>query len=358
MLKVGFDRQAALTQKPTGLAVVVSSLLTALQQEDSSIEIVPLTGKISHELSTAERFWHDRFELPQLANRAGVDVLHQPAFSCPKWRGPVVWTLHDLRPVTSQERMALPASTYWKKWLPYSARFASRIVCTTNHVAEEVKRVLKIDPAKLSVIGLGLPDGLSEFRSQPAHAERLRQQYSLTGAYFSCVATIQPIKNIPFLIRVFAALRRQFKLTHQLVIIGNKSWDYPAVQRAIQAEGLIENKDVIITGFVSDQDKWQLLSESAALMFPSLNEGYGLPPLEAQALGVPVIASDAGAMPEVLGNGAIFASPTDVESWLTAYERLGRERDDLLKAGRANQQRHDWRKVATEYRSLYRELGG
>lgn len=358
MLRVGLDIQATRTDQPTGLAVTVNSLSAALQQAKADFEVVPLKGRISRELSTAERFWHDRFELPRLATQAGVDVLHQPAFSCPKWRGPVVWTVHDLRPITSNEGMSLTASLYWKEWLPASARNATKIVCTTEHVAEEVKAVLKVDPAKLEIIGFGLPTGVTEFRSDETALEDLRGQYQLTDPYFSCVATLQPIKNIPFLIRVFAALRRQLNLPHQLVVIGSKAWNYPVVQQAMAEEGLTENKDVVVTGFVSDADKWQLVSGSDAFLFPSLNEGYGLPPLEAQALGVPVISSNAGALPEVLGNGAIFATPTVASEWLSAYERLVKERETLIKAGRANSQRHSWPEIAAKYRSLYQQLAG
>lgn len=357
MIRVGLDVQATRTDKPTGLAVYVQSLEQALQRYATSVDITPLVGRWKGDLSTWQRFYHDRYEIASLATAASADIIHQPAFSCPRARHQkVIWTLHDLRPVTSREKMSATATLYWKEWLPYSARFADVIVCTTDHGAREASTVLGVSSAKIRVIGMGVAPAINQFRSDLDRLTRLLERYNVRSPYFSCVATLQPVKNIPFLVNVFARARQELGITQQLVIIGNKNWGYPAVAEAITKAGLTEGKEVVLTGFVSDEEKWELVAASEAFLFPSLNEGYGLPPLEAQALGVPVISSNGGALPSVLAESVIYASPTDSTAWLNGYQRLVRERSDLVKRGRANVLRFDWKQITHQWETVYREI--
>lgn len=355
MKRVGIDIQATLTSRPSGLAVYVRSLIESLSEHaNGRIEIVPLQGRFKTDLNTWQRYYHDRFELGQLAARAKIDILHQPAFSCPRSSKPVIWTVHDLRPIVSNEAMSLTARWYWKKHLPRSARWATKIVCTSESAKQEVQQI--IHPAKEpSVIGMGLPVGIESFKFDRERHQRLCGAHAITGSYIVSVGTLQPIKNFPFLIKVFHRLLQE-QPNQQLVIIGDKGWGYEEVRRAIATTGMVEGKDVVITGFISDTDKWSLVSQAKDFLFPSLNEGYGLPPLEAQYLGVPVISSPAGALKSVLGEGAIFAPPTDLESWLAGAKELERKRQTLTAAGRQNVARHSWEQVAREWLTTYEQV--
>lgn len=357
MTKVGYDLQAALTDKPTGLAVYVQNLFDALRAHPSEVELSGLRGRYAGELSTWQRYYHDRYELPRLAHQAKVDVIHQPAFSCPPGKKrKVIWTLHDLRPVTSREKMSLTATLFWREWLPYSARFADMIVCTTDHGAHEAAQVLGVPSAKVRVIGMGVSPAIMAFRSNLDRLNQALERHQIRSPYFSCVATLQPVKNIPFLVQAFAKLRQELSLPHQLVVIGNKNWGYPAVAEAIKQAGLTEGQEVILTGFVSDEEKWEITAASEAFLFPSLNEGYGLPPLEAQALGVPVISSSGGALPSVLGDSVVYANPTDQGTWLAAYQTLRADPALIVERGRLNVRRFDWAAIASQWQSLYREV--
>jgi glycosyltransferase involved in cell wall biosynthesis len=356
MKRVGIDIQATLTSRPSGLAVYVRSLVENLiEHANGRIEIVPLQGKFKTDLNTWQRYYHDRFELSKLAAQAKVDILHQPAFSCPRSSKPVIWTIHDLRPIVSNEAMSLTARWYWKKHLPHSARWATKIICTSESAKQEVQQIIR--PAQEpGVIGMGLPVGIESFRFNRQQHQQLSAAHGITGSYIVSVGTLQPIKNFPFLINVFQRLH-QANPNQQLVIIGDRGWGYEAVRRAIETAGLTEGKDVIITGFINDSDKWSLISQARAFLFPSLNEGYGLPPLEAQYLGVPVVSSPAGALKSVLGDGAIFAPPTDLNSWLSAAKELGGKRQALTAAGRQNVVRHSWERVAEEWLTTYEQVG-
>ncbi len=357
MRNVGIDIQILQSGEHSGYGYYLSGLYQALEkQAPQSINIVGLTSKWERDLSTVERFWHDRFEVPRVAAKAGVDILHQPAFSAPKSNKNVIWTLHDLRAIVRNEAMSLPASLYWKKWLPYSSRYADVIVCTSENTRQDAVKVLGLNPDTIPIIPVGVPQELVDWTYDEGLGRMIKTKFKITEPFFSSVGTIQPIKNYPFLIDVFVALRQEYKLKHQLVIIGKKGWDYDAVVARLKQHNLEEGKEVIITGYVTDDEKWSLVHQSEAFLFPSLYEGFGIPPLEAQALSVPVLAANNSSIPGVVGDGALLCSDSEVTTWLNAYEKLTREKKTLLAAGKQNITHYYWNAIADQWLKLYQTL--
>lgn len=358
MIRVGIDLQALQTKAATGFGYYVRGLYPALlAAQPSDLEIIGLKSRLDRDLSTPERWYHDAFELPRLAEAAQVDVLHQPTFSCPKSKAKVVWTLHDLRPLIIDEAMSLTASLYWRHWLPHTSRYADMIVCTSEHTRQDAFRYLGLSAGRIEIIPLGVPEAVLTWPYNAKTAKKIKEKFALTKPYFTSLGTIQPSKNFPFLIDVFAALRRQYALDYQLVIIGRRGWDYPALARRLAYHHLQEGQEVIVTDYVSDNDKWALLHDSEVFLFPSRYEGFGIPPLEAQALNIPVIASNVSSIPWVVGDGGLLANPAETKTWVTAYETLIKSRQELIAAGKANLQRFRWAKIAEMWLALYRAVG-
>lgn len=354
--RIGFDLQAGLDPNPSGLGYYVNSLYQALKDnQPSDLEIVGLRGR-GGDLSTLARVLHDRFELPRLAKQARVEAIHQPAFSAPKSNLPVIWTLHDLRALTANEAMSAAGSWYWRKYLPYSARWADRIVCTSPSTIPDALKYLGRPKNDYQVIPIGLPSKLISWRPSGQLTASCLGKFNLNQPYFVTVGTIQPVKNIPFLISVLARLVKDEGTKRQLVIIGKKGWGYPEVQTKLKELGLIEGRDVVITDYLTDEEKWSLIAGAQAFLFPSKYEGFGIPPLEAQSLGVPVIASNTSSIPWVLGKGAIFAPPDKIEPWLSALPTLERKRQELIKIGRENAKRFDWQEIARQWLAVYQEV--
>lgn len=358
MIRVGLDTQVLQGAEASGFGYYVAGLVKALEQSPvKGLEICKLKSKWEKDLNSFERFYHDRFELPKLAEQAKIDILHQPVFSCPKSNKPVIWTIHDLRSIIRNEAMSLAASLYWKKWLPYSVRYATHIVCTSENTQRDVTNLLGVPKEAIRIIPVGLPDEVVHWRMAAKDQAAVLQKYKVTQPFFSSVGTIQPIKNYPFLIDVFAALRKEYNLKHQLVIIGKKGWDYENVSQRLMQHNLHEGIDVIITGYVTDDEKWALVQSSEAFCFPSLYEGFGIPPLEAQALGTPVLASNNSSIPGVIGEGGLLCSDSDVASWVAAYGGLVKEREALIRHGKTNSKRFFWSEIAQQWLAFYREVG-
>lgn len=355
-MRIGLDLQALQTNQATGLGYYLKGLHQALMAQDAGGEIVGLKGRYQQELTTYQRFLHDRFELPRLARQAKVDVLHQPGFSCPKASMPVVWTLHDLRPITANEKMSLTASWFWKWWLPRSARYADAIVCVSESTKADAERYLPLTNKRVEVIPVGVPEEVFEWQESEDEATQTQSKFHLTQPYIVAVGTIQPIKNYPILPEVLVKLRQQSGQNYQLVIIGKKGWGYPALAEAIKRAGLIENQDIIVTDYVSEAEKYSLIKQSKVLVMPSLYEGFGIPIVEAQALGVPALVSNISSMPEVAGTGQLTAAPQNVDSWVRGLIELEAQRPNLIDQGKKNIERFRWSNIAKQWLELYRSL--
>lgn len=356
--RIGLATQVLQYKEASGFGYYVAGLTHALQDKKlDDLEFVDLKSRWSENLPTWKRWYYDQIELPNEAKRHQVDVLHQTCFSCPTSKTKTIWTLHDLRPLVLSEPMSKPAALYWRKWLPYTAKAANVVVCISENTRQDALKHLNLPEEKFRVIPVGLPQVVRDWRYSKSNAEKYKEKFKITGPYFSTVGTIQPIKNFPFLVDVFVALKKAHNLKdHQLVIIGKKGWDYDAVAKKLAEHNLSEGKEVIITDYVTEDEKWCLMHDSEAFLFPSLYEGFGIPPIEAQYIGVPVISSNTSSLPDVVGEGGLLCSPTQVKDWVSACETLAKNRAKLIEDGKQNVTRFYWDKIADQWVELYRSV--
>jgi glycosyltransferase involved in cell wall biosynthesis len=189
----------------------------------------------------------------------------------------------------------------------------------------------------------------------------IRQKYGLPESYLLYLGGFDQRKNVLTLLKAFAQLAKDSRAF--LGIAGRlpeKGSDFFPDPRPIVQELGIEER-VVFTGWVPEEDKPALYSGTRALVFPSLYEGFGLPPLEALACGTPVIASNRGSLPEIVGDGGLLLEPDDVEGLATAMGKLlsdDKLRKDLREKGLAHAARFSWEKTARETLAVYREIKG
>jgi len=324
-MKIAIDIQTTLGQ-PTGFGFYVSNLIANLQKEKGEHELILLRPKTEKDFSTPQRFTWDQTTLPTLAKAAKADLLHQPCFSAPfSFKGPVVITIHDIISILFPENIPFASRMFYSKWMPFAYRKATQIITISESTKADIQSILKIPEEKITVIPLAVDERFQD----PIHKSdvaKVSKKLNLPEKYILHVGTLEPRKNLEFLIEAFAkSLEIAGNEDLALVITGKKGWYFEGLFAKVKQLKL--GKKVIFTGYIDEEDKPALYRGARLFAFPSLYEGFGLPPLEAMASGVPVISSNTSSMPEVIGEAGILLSPRDKNGWVEAITKVNQDTD-------------------------------
>jgi glycosyltransferase involved in cell wall biosynthesis len=302
------------------------------------------------------------FELGPLGLLAGrrFDVLHSPALTAPlATRAANVVVMADTTWITFPDLGKGQAATVrlWQAIVPRVARRADRVIAISTAGAEDVERHLGVARERIDVIPLGYG---TPARREPTPAATLRERLGLgDGPILLNVAMKKVHKNQLRLLRALPAVRAAVP-DAQLVLPGART-PYEEQLRA-EANRLGLGAAVAFPGYVDDADLEGLYAEAAAFVFPSLNEGFGMPVLEAMARGLPVVAGAAGALPEVAGEAALMVDPESVDEIAAATVRVLTDaplRERLIAAGRMRPREFTWDRTAAGTLASWRAaLGG
>lgn len=380
MLRIGIDGK--LLSSCTGgigrYAVnLVTSLLTVSVARDHVFEFVLFTGpQTARELlgslpgTYSEHFCtlqssllRSLLTLPVGLMREHIDVFHGldhvgiPLFFK---KGKYVVTVHDVLPLILPQMFTRKHRLVVMTALARVSRQADLVIVPSQSVKQDVVHYLHVGEDRIVVI----PEGC-ETRFRPvgaaARLSEVRLKYDLPALYILFLSTLQPRKNITTLLKAFAHLRHIMALDPalRLVIAGARGWYDNEIFQTIQALGL--EQVVRCPGFVAEEDLPDLYRGAIFFVFPSLYEGFGLPVLEAMRCGVPVIASNLSAIPEVVGKAAWLIDPHNVEELAAAMgELLHNEalRERLRHKGLARAQSFSWETTAQKTLDLYVSLAG
>lgn len=289
--------------------------------------------------------------LPLKLARERIDLVHVPANVAPALSPcPVVVTIHDANFHRFPETYDPGYRCYGNLAFRTAACRAIQVITDSAFSAKDLEEYFGANPGKVSVVHLGVS-------RNPAIAEQVRPLHS---PYVLFVGSLEPHKNARRLVEAFALFRasgEEVARDYQLIIVGESGRDYEQVVDEISRHGL---KDAVhITGRVTTERLEQLYRHAAIFAFPSLNEGFGLPPLEAMARGVPVVAAAAGSLPEVLGDAALYCDPFDPEDIARALSRIASDkllRVRLSEAGSRHAEQFTWEKTALATLEVYREV--
>ena len=286
----------------------------------------------------------------------GVGLFHATEHLLPRLtRTPSVITIHDIAYLRFPEHHLARNRWYLRAMMPRFLRAADRVIAVSESTRRDVMRVYELDAGKIEVI----PEGVdTRFRPdlETATVAAVRRRYGLPDRFILSVGTIEPRKNLPTLLDAFASLRRRHSDVG-LVIAGGKGWLYGSFFERLRSLGL--ERQVVLTGFVPDEDMPALMNAAEVFAFPSEFEGFGLPPLEAMACGVPVVSSNAASLPEVIGTAGLQLPPRDVGEWLGALERVLDDeqlRAELRSKGLARARRFSWDATAAQTFAVYRSV--
>jgi len=309
--------------------------------------------------SPLARLWREHVLLPRACRREQVDLLHCPKSAIPfSSPCPVVVTLHDLIPLRHPETEKFAARLYWRLQIPIAARRSSFIITDSEHAREEIIADFQVASGRIKAIMLGFNPAMLEPR-EPSAAALVRAKYGLPQSYILYVGTIQPRKNIDTLIEAYHRLNQVRKDMPKLVIVGRKGWLYDKLFARISELGLVDR--VLFTGFVPDEDLPYIYDAARLFAYLSFFEGFGLPPLEAMACGIPVVTSDATSLPEVVGAAGIAVPPADVDKVAAAIARLLDEPEYaglLAQRGKERARLFSWESAARETLEIYRRVAG
>jgi glycosyltransferase involved in cell wall biosynthesis len=299
-------------------------------------------------------------QVPRLAQREGLDIVHDPTGLTPFWFGAgpakTIVTVHDVIPWSYPGVSTALDTWIYRYWLPHVLPRVDAVITVSHFSKAEIVRHLHLPPEKVAVVHEG-PSG--HFRPvDPSAVEGARARYGLPEQYVLSVGAVAPRKNLGTLLRAFARLRQR-GLPHILLLVGPRQPRYSALDDTVRELGLEEA--VVFTGYVDDADLPAVYCGASVFVFPSLFEGFGLPPIEAMACGVPVVASNNSSLPEVVGDAGLLVDPQDVDAIASAIRRV--LADDGLSSlmaskGLARAERFQPARIAAEMCGVYQHVLG
>jgi len=292
-------------------------------------------------------------ELGHLARKAKPDLVHCPHFPTPApVRGPLVVTLHDLTPLVAPGVMpsAVRRAAY-RAWNARAARLADRVVVPSRSTAADVDRFFPAARGNLAVTA----EAADDFASGPRGPLTGMLAHLASPPYLLSMGNTKPHKDLPTLLRAFARLTPP-QPDLRLLLVGAEPTGYlGAVLAGVPPD---VRARVAFTGRVSDAELRALYAGASAFVFPSRYEGFGLPPLEAMALGAPVVCANVASLPEVVGDAALLFPAGDVAALARTLARLLddlTERERLSRAGRERAAQFTWERTAAATVAVYRE---
>jgi glycosyltransferase involved in cell wall biosynthesis len=287
----------------------------------------------------------------------GAKLFHATEHLLMPLRGvPTILTIHDLIFRKMPEHHKPLNRWYLNLTLPLFSRRADHIIVVSEATRHDVVDTYGISRDKMTVV----PEAAApRFTPQPPKViDAVRQCYQLPESYLLYVGTIEPRKNLLRLLQVWEKLYRTSEVP-PLVIVGSRGWLSEDFFTALENSPF--RNDVLLTGFVRDEDLPGLYAAATAFIFPSLYEGFGLPPLEAMACGTPVVCSNTSSLPEVVGEAALLCDPLDELALADALKRVVSDedlRDTLRERGLKQAAKFSWDRTAKETLAVYNSVLG
>ncbi|OQB27462.1 MAG: Mannosylfructose-phosphate synthase [Chloroflexi bacterium ADurb.Bin180] len=375
-MRIGIDYTAAVNQG-AGIGRYARQMTRALLELDRENEYVLFVPTASPEASRASEsaivgqanvslarlpvseralvaLWHRlRVPVPVELFSGRLDVFHSPDFAlAPVLRARTLVTVHDLSFRRVPECFKSALLSYLNRVVPRSVARADIVLADSESTRNDAIELLRLAPERVFVVYAGVDSRFRRVTDQGL-LEDVRSRYSLPGRFVLSVGTLQPRKNYVRLIEAFSRLSDVEDVS--LVISGARGWLYEEIFRRVEELGL--SSRVLFPGYVAEADLPALYSLSEVFAFPSLYEGFGLPPLEAMACGTPVVVSRASSLPEVVGNAGCLVDPLSVEEIAGTLQALldsPARRADLAEQGVAQAARFTWSEAARVLLGLYR----
>jgi len=322
-----------------------------IPENENFIRIIcPVEGPIRY-----RRYLFEQFRLPKLLSQYKIDLIHSLGYVCPlRSPCPSVVTIPDLNYIDVANTIGTFKRLILRFFSTQAAKRANHVITISNFSKERFCKVLHLPAEKITVTLLSTNKKNNIVPSVKPNG--LLTHYGIEGPYIVAFGGGAIHKNIPKLIEAFSLLRN--RIEHNLVLIGripaNVKVDGDNINRELKGR-------IIITGYIPEKDIMPMLQNADIFVLPSLYEGFGLPVLEAQQAGVPVLCSNAGSIPEVGGSGALYFDPNSAENIAELILRCLNDKmlcSRLIKEGAENLRKYSWEKTAKETLQVYQSVLG
>ena len=315
-----------------------------------------ITRTIPNSYAVARLVRQRRFSTGMKRNQS--ELYHEPNFLAFKSHSPNVTTVHDLSWIRFPEAHPIDRVRSMNRFFEPALRRATVILTDSLFVKQELIDVFGVRPELIVPIALGVEP---LFHPRPAESTALvLGAHGLEhGRYLLAVGTLEPRKNLTAALGAFAMLPDHVRRQFPLVVVGIKGWHTSALER--QLAPMVASGEVRLLGYLPRDDLAKIIAGALTLVYPSIYEGFGLPPLEAMASGVPVITSNIASLPEVVGDTGVLVDPHDTESIARALLSLVQDperRDRLSQAALARSCEFTWERCVDQTVAVYRRVLG
>ena len=357
----------------SGIGRYVRNLLTNLQKLDNKNEYFVLhpiaqydrlVYRTNFQKVLADFKWYgvkEQIELPKILNKLKPDIVHFPHFNISlAYGGKFVVTIHDLihQHYSMSRATTLGPITYKIKQLGYKNIFkkaitkSEKILVPSKYVRDLLVGEWNVNPEKVVVTYEAVDDKMFTIvkKMNILESSSILKKFGIHQPYIFYIGNAHPHKNIDGLIKAFLALKENYK-DLQLVLSGNDNYFWQKIKNENN------NKNIFFTGLVTDEELVSLYKNAEAFVMPSFEEGFGIPILEAMAIGCPVVSSNAGALPEVGEDAAIYfdpKSPDDMESKISMVLEDESLIKDLILKGVKRVKNFSWEKLAKQTLEVYK----
>ncbi len=295
--------------------------------------------------------------MPWKIRQAKVDLIHFPHFNVPIFcLRPFVLTIHDLilKRFPTRRASKLNLASYWFKNLAYhlvislAFKRAKKIIAVSEFTRQDIFKYFKVDLKKIKKIYEGAPKNVL---AESTQTDEKLKKLKINRPYLLYVGNAYPHKNLTKMVQAFLKLN---KPEYQLVLVGELDYFYSCLKEPLEQI----SDSVVFTDFVSDQELQVLYQNALAYIFPSLCEGFGLPPLEAMSYGLPVISSNSSCLPEILGKAALYFNPGQIDKIAEAMQEIltnQNKRKELISQGKERIRMYNWLDMAKQTLAVYQK---